>query len=77
MATKRRGGASGAPTTHAEKIRRGFVRAEVYVPPELVSDLAMLVELEATETGLRADRCRTPAIVRAIRERADRVRRKR
>lgn len=73
----RRQNASGQPTPHAERqARLKQTRVDVYVPPEYADDLDLIVATEAAENGLRPERSRTPAILRAIRERAERVRKK-
>lgn len=73
-AKKRRSGPSGAPLSHKGRAERGFVRIDVNVPADTVPDLELIVATEAAETGLA--RAQAPAVLRAIRERAARIRKK-
>ena len=75
--TRKRPTTSGQPTPHAERQSRlGETRVDVYLPADAAEDFRLIVEDAAQELGLPLSRAKTQAIVRAVRERAARVRKK-
>ena len=66
----------GPVPSHDERREAGETRVDLYIPAGASVDLDAIVDAEVAATGQPRKRCRTPAIVRAIRERAERLRKK-